>query len=148
MIPAHFSLLEKLPLTANGKIDRKALDSIKAGMKERAAHAAPRSEIEKKIADIWKDVLRLDDVGIFDNFFDLGGNSLNIITVNNKIKTAFEKDIPLVKLFTYPTIHSLANYLNQKEISEIVSSQKIKESVDIWEESMYLLTGEEENDNE
>ncbi|MCI0471856.1 MAG: phosphopantetheine-binding protein, partial [Candidatus Aminicenantes bacterium] len=132
MIPAHFSLLEKLPLTASGKIDRKALDSMKSGMKERAAHAAPRREIEKKIADIWKEVLKLDDVGIFDNFFDLGGNSLNILTVNNKIKKAFERDIPVAKMFTYSTIHSLANYIHPDDMKDTLTGKMeaaIKDSI-------------------
>ncbi|HLP58100.1 MAG TPA: amino acid adenylation domain-containing protein, partial [Candidatus Deferrimicrobium sp.] len=146
MVPAHFFQIEKIPITANGKVDKRELKKIGENLDAGVDYTPPTTEIEKLIAGIWKEVLQIEDVGIFDNFFDLGGNSLNIITINNKIKTAFKKDIPLVTLFTYSTIHSLAEYLNQKEISEMVSDKKIKESVDIWEESMYLLTGEEDDD--
>ncbi|HLP57317.1 MAG TPA: amino acid adenylation domain-containing protein, partial [Candidatus Deferrimicrobium sp.] len=148
MIPTHFFQIEKIPTTLNGKIDKKELKKMGEILNSGVDYSPPTTEIEKLIAVIWKDVLRIEDVGIFDNFFDLGGNSLNIITINNKINTAFKKNIPLVKLFAYPTIHSLAEYLNQKEISEIVPDNKIKESVDIWEESICLFTDQEENNNE
>ncbi|HLP57758.1 MAG TPA: amino acid adenylation domain-containing protein, partial [Candidatus Deferrimicrobium sp.] len=140
MIPTHFFQIEKIPTTLNGKIDKKELKKMGESLNSGVDYSPPTTEIEKLIAGIWKDVLRIEDVGIFDNFFDLGGNSLNIITINNKIKTAFKKDIPLVKLFAYPTIHSLAEYLNQKEISEIVSD-KIKESVDIFEVAVIGMAG-------
>ena len=148
MIPASFSLLEKIPLTANGKIDKKMLKSIKVGMKTGIEYAAPKNEIEKKIADTWKEALRLDDVGIFDNFFEIGGNSLNIIIINNKIKTAFKRDIPIVKMFTYPTINSLANYINQDEIKDSISDTEIKKSVNMMEETMPMLIIDENEPDE
>ncbi|MDQ1350459.1 MAG: Non-ribosomal peptide synthetase [Acidobacteriota bacterium] len=146
MIPSYFSLIEKIPFTPNGKIDRKALNSIDTVMDANVEYAAPTNEIEETIVNIWKETLRLDKVGIYDNFFDLGGNSLQIITINNKIGRALEKDIPAVKMLSYPTIHSLAEYLNQGKINDPISNEKIKESVSNWEETMQMLIGNENDD--
>jgi acyl carrier protein len=137
MIPSYFVRMEKITLTSNGKIDRRSLPKPK--VKVGKDYVAPESEVERKIAEIWKEVLGLDDVGIFDNFFELGGNSLKIVIINKRIKTAFEKDIPIVKMFSYPTIHSLANYLGHQEEHDTRSSEKISESVSILKESILML---------
>ena len=113
MIPSYFVHLEKIPLTPNGKVDRRALP--RPEFKTGKNYVAPKTGVEKKISHTWKEVLRLDDIGIFDNFFELGGNSLQIITINNKLKQILKMNIPVAIMFTYPTIESLANYLSQQE---------------------------------
>lgn len=114
MIPNYFIQLEQIPLTSNGKIDRKALPLPKINLtKVKTNYVAATTEIEKTITNIWKEVLGMDMVGTHDNFFDLGGNSLNIITAGTKLNELLKKDIPIVNLFSYPTIRSLAHYLEQ-----------------------------------
>jgi amino acid adenylation domain-containing protein len=111
MIPTHFILLDRMPLTPNGKVDIKALDSYEKKLSTGVEYAAPASDLEKVIADIWKEVLHLDNVSIYDNFFDVGGNSMYLFKVSYKMQKALNKDIPPVALFQYPTIRSLSEYL-------------------------------------
>jgi amino acid adenylation domain-containing protein len=112
MVPSFFILLEQLPLTRSGKVDRKALIEV-TGERPRLKETfvAPQNNAEKIIAGAWKQVLKLDRVGIHDNFFDLGGNSLSIVRLNSKLKKAFQVNIPVVTLFNYPTISDQARYL-------------------------------------
>lgn len=116
MIPSYYLQVDDIPLTTHGKVDVKALPEIGPGnIKLDVVFAPPTSEIEKTIAAIWKDVLRLEKVGIDDNFFDLGGNSLDIIKVNSRLKQVSEKGLSVVSMFKYPTIRSLAAYYAQPE---------------------------------
>jgi acyl carrier protein len=114
MIPSHFMQIEKIPLTANGKMDRKALDLYGTRLETGTTYQEPRNAIEKKIADTWIEVLKTDKVGIHDNYFELGGTSFDIIRINRKLKDRFQIDIPVVVMFRYTTIHSLAGYLNDE----------------------------------
>jgi len=113
MIPGYFVQMDKIPLTANGKVDKKALPEPKrvytAGS---ATYVAPKTNMELIAAEVWKEVLGIDRVGTKDNFFDLGGNSLDIIMVGNKLKEKIKQEIPVVTLFSYPTIQALAPHLN------------------------------------
>ncbi|MFN6461422.1 MAG: amino acid adenylation domain-containing protein [Nostoc sp. DedVER02] len=114
MMPAAFVVLETFPLTPNGKVDRKALpepDTVRPELE--AAYQPPQTEVEKTIAEIWQKVLQLEDVGIHDNFFELGGHSLLLVQVHNQLREIFQRDLSVLDLFRYPTINSLANYLNQ-----------------------------------
>jgi acyl carrier protein len=87
MIPSKFVALDAIPLTSNRKTDYKALFSMKEGSKEdRADYVPPQSSMEISVADIWKDVLGVEKVGVHDNFFDLGGHSLMVIRVISKIE--------------------------------------------------------------
>ena len=114
MIPAYFLQLDEMPLTTHGKVDLKALPDIGPGnLKVEAVYAAPVSEIEKTIAGIWKDILQLEKVGIDDNFFDLGGTSLDIIKVNGRLQDVSDKKISVVSMFKYPTIRTLTAYFSQ-----------------------------------
>jgi amino acid adenylation domain-containing protein len=112
MVPSAFVVLEALPLTPNGKIDRQALpqpEGQRAALE--TAYIAPRGDIEQKIATILKTVLQIDQIGVHDNFFDLGGNSLLLVQVQEKLVNALNRDVPVVALFQYPTINALAHYL-------------------------------------
>jgi amino acid adenylation domain-containing protein len=116
MIPTSFVQMDKMPLTQSGKIDRKALSQLDQEPKKlNVTYVAPQSDMERIAADTWKEVLHLEEIGINDNFFDLGGNSFDIIKINNKLRERLNREIPMVKMFEFPTIGALANYLHQQE---------------------------------
>jgi amino acid adenylation domain-containing protein len=112
MVPAHFVLLGSLPLTPNGKVNRKALP---APSYERIAvtttTVAPRTGTEKALAAIWADLLKVDSIGVNDNFFDLGGHSLLAFKAVSRIRDAFSVDLPVQDLFENPTIAGIAKLL-------------------------------------
>jgi aryl carrier-like protein len=113
MVPSAIVELNKLPLSPNGKIDRRALpvpEIQRLDLKE--AYEAPNSEVERAIAKIWLEILHLEQVGINDNFFDLGGNSLLMVQINHKLREILNYDISVVEMFQNPTIKSLAKYIN------------------------------------
>ena len=115
MVPSAFVLLAALPLTLNGKVDRRALPAPENLRPELAkSYQAPRSEVERAIASVWQAVLRLEKVGVNDNFFDLGGHSLLMVQVNSKLRAVFNQDLSIVEMFQNPTIESLAQCLSQK----------------------------------
>jgi acyl carrier protein len=116
LIPSDFVFLETLPLTPNGKVDRRALPAPESVRPELAAtFVIPKTRMEKLIAAIWQEVLNLEKVGIHDNFFDLGGHSLLIAQVKKQLQDLVAQELSMVEIFTYPTIHSLANYLQEPE---------------------------------
>ncbi|HET9550023.1 MAG TPA: non-ribosomal peptide synthetase [Candidatus Binatia bacterium] len=114
MIPSSFVLLDVLPTTPTGKVDRGRLpltDRTRPALD--AVFVRPRSERERSLTRIWQDVLHIDNIGIDDNFFDLGGNSLRLAEVNLKMRTVFKTDIPLVEMFALPTVRTLAEYFTR-----------------------------------
>lgn len=112
MIPNAIVMLEKMPLTPNGKLDRKALPTPGEPVAEKkTAFAAPKSELEKIIAKIWCELLRVEKVGRNDNFFDRGGHSLLVVQMQAKLRSALGQDLPVVRLFQYPTVSALAEFL-------------------------------------
>jgi acyl carrier protein len=128
-MPKYFIQLDKIPLASNGKVDKKALPEPKRLYSQLSAtYVAPKTNMEKVIADMWKEVLRVDMVGAKDNFFDLGGSSLDIILVGNKLKNVIKRDVPVVTMFTYPTVHSLAQFLGQDSTLETPAPQEVDRS--------------------
>ena len=117
MIPATFVLVDSMPLLLNGKVDRTALSRIK--INQTKAYEAPQSEIEEAIAKIWQEVLQLENVSVNDNFFDIGGHSLLIVRVQQKLGSVLERNVLIVDLFQYPTIRSLAQYLSRDEQKDL-----------------------------
>jgi amino acid adenylation domain-containing protein len=113
MLPSAFVLLPSLPVTANGKLDRRALATAAAAGQARIEvdHVAPRSEVERELATIWQGVLRLPGVGVHDNFFDLGGNSISLLRVYRRVREVFPGALPITRLFENPTIADLARFL-------------------------------------
>jgi acyl carrier protein len=104
--------LETIPLTPNGKIDHKALpkpDEVRPKLE--TAYVAPRTQIEETIARIWRQILRIEKVGVQDNFFDLGGNSLLLMQTHAKLCLALEVDFPIVRFFEHSTIAALTEFL-------------------------------------
>jgi amino acid adenylation domain-containing protein len=128
MVPGHFVVLEKMPLTAAGKADRQVLSNLKEFVPGTgAAYAAPGNDMEKLVAGIWKEVLHLEEVGVHDNFFTLGGNSINILKVNSRLEMKLKKSFPVVKMFKYPTVHAFAHYLlhGDDEVLPVEKEKKI-----------------------
>lgn len=111
MVPSFFVFTDSLPLNPNGKVDRKALKKMGTAVDTKTKKIAPENEPEKKIADAWKEILNLDNVSINDNFFNVGGTSLNAIKINSKINEILNVEMPIVKFFEYPTIRLYAQYL-------------------------------------
>lgn len=134
MIPSAFMYLESLPLSANGKIDRRALPNPEVLLQEfEIAYVPPQNHLEQTIVTVWQTVLNLDKVGIEQNFFEIGGNSLAITQVYTKLKKALpneiENYISIVELFKYPTICSLVKYLKQaqKTVPEVENPELVKQ---------------------
>jgi amino acid adenylation domain-containing protein len=148
MVPSQFIQLDKLPLTAAGKIHRQALptpDSSRPPLE--ANYVVPETSMQKTIAAAWQEVLGLEQVGIYDNFFDIGGNSMDIITLGSRLEEIFGKEIPVVTIFRYPTIHALEGYLNDGPVTENSSQReqdnaKLTKSENLLMDSMRLLRGE------
>ena len=109
MIPAYFIQLSEIPLTPNGKVDRNALPMPEVNMED--TYVAPTDDIEKKLCCIWEETLGVEKVGTNDNFFDLGGNSLNVALVISKIQKEFKINIPLREVFSLPTVKQMSEYI-------------------------------------
>ncbi|GAA4316747.1 hypothetical protein GCM10023149_13950 [Mucilaginibacter gynuensis] len=110
MVPAYLQEIEKIPLTANGKVDRKALPDPE-GEQIQGGHQAPKNETEEILAEIWADILELDTVGTTDNFFELGGHSLLAVRLISAVRRAFKAELPISDVFDYPTIAELSERL-------------------------------------
>ncbi|MBY8914303.1 amino acid adenylation domain-containing protein [Bacillus sp. YC2] len=108
MIPAYFVQVEKMPLSANGKIDRRALPAPDGNMPTGTEYAAPGTLIEKQLADIWKEVLAHSELGIKDNFFDVGGHSLKVLQLIHQINAVMGIKMHYHAVYDFPTIETMA----------------------------------------
>lgn len=126
MVPSAFVTLEQLPLMVNGKVDRHALPepSQTARVQSAAKFVAPANELERTIAGIWSEVLGREQVGTQDNFFDIGGNSLQLLVAHLKLRQKIGRDVPTFELFQYPTVSTLAAHLHQGEELESLDSSE------------------------
>jgi tyrocidine synthetase-3 len=113
-IPSAFCQIDELPLNNNGKIDIKALPE--ASFIDGDSYTAPRNELEEKLCQVWQDVLGLEKVGIHDNFFRIGGNSIMAIQLTSASRREMGMDIPLALLFEYKTIAGLASQMKQQNM--------------------------------
>jgi amino acid adenylation domain-containing protein/FkbM family methyltransferase len=111
MLPAAVVPLEQLPLTANGKIDRKALQQLELALTGRKGRILPRSEIERRLTAIWEELLGIADIGINEGFFELGGNSLLAVRAADRIRQEFEHPYTVVSLLRHACIREISNYL-------------------------------------
>ena len=124
MVPSNFVFLDSFPLTANGKIDRNALPNPSTLENESGrAPEPPRNELERVIAQAWKDALGVDSVGLNENFFDLGAHSLMVAEVHVQLQQLLGRELSLVDLFQFPSVTALANHLNGEEVTPRVSSR-------------------------
>ncbi len=118
MVPSAFVVLARLPLLPSGKLDRRALPAAEGGRPELAARfVAPQSQLERDVAEVWREVLQVDRVGIHDNFFDLGGHSLLAVRLHSRLQAIAgrlgreARDISVIDLFRHPTVESFARFL-------------------------------------
>ncbi len=112
MVPSIFVVLEELPLTSNGKVDRKALPApIRARADE--AHVAPRTTTELRLAALWEELLKVERVGVQDDFFELGGHSLLAAQVVARVHATFEVELAVIDLFEAPTLEKLAARIDE-----------------------------------
>ncbi|HVG11011.1 MAG TPA: amino acid adenylation domain-containing protein, partial [Thermoanaerobaculia bacterium] len=118
MVPAAFLQLDALPLTPNGKVDRRALPAPDGSVAGRRDYVAPRNLTEELLAGIWAEVLKVERVGVQDDFFDLGGHSLLAAQVVSRVREAAELDLPLRALFQNPTLEGLAAALEDLVLAE------------------------------
>jgi acyl carrier protein len=108
--------LDALPLTVNGKLDRRALPEPSGERPELGGEfVAPRTEMEKTIAEVWSELLGVTQVGVHDNFFELGGESLRAIQVASRIRDITGIDMPLRWIFRYPTVEGIASQLDSSD---------------------------------
>jgi acyl carrier protein len=119
MVPDTFVPLDSLPLTANGKIDRQRLSEPPKTSTVDDNFVAPRTKLEEELAGMWSQVLKVERVGIKDNFFDLGGHSLLATRLMFLLREHFNVDIPLRALFEAPTIATLAPVIVQSQLEQI-----------------------------
>jgi amino acid adenylation domain-containing protein len=116
MVPSIFVPVEKMPLTPNGKIDRKALPSSEGRrMESQKESVAPRDELEQVLCRIWSKILRVERVGLNDNFFELGGHSLLAVRIIGEIEKLFKRRLPLATLLQAPTVGELAEVLRSED---------------------------------
>ncbi|MDN5942769.1 MAG: amino acid adenylation domain-containing protein, partial [Nitrospira sp.] len=114
MVPSLFIFLKAMPLTANNKVDRKALPAPDSTLASSAVHVAPRDGMDIQMAALWQQVFEIDKVGIHDNFFDLGGHSLKAAQLFHLIEQVYGRRLPLSTLFHAPTIAGLTSVLAQE----------------------------------
>ena len=117
MVPAAIVALDALPLTPNGKLDRRALPAPEYGGGA-AAYVAPEDALERAIAEVWCEVLGAERVGAEDNFFDLGGNSLLLVRVHDRLARTLGREVEVVDLFRHSTVRRLARHLRQGSAEE------------------------------
>ena len=116
MVPSAFVVLDEMPLTPNGKVDRKALPAPEQPRRSAdEAFTPPRSELERTVASVWREVLGVEQVGVDDNFFDLGGHSLLMIKANSRLREILKREISMVDMFQYPSVGALARFLSPQE---------------------------------
>jgi amino acid adenylation domain-containing protein len=127
MLPAAFMAVAALPLTPSGKVDRRALPEPTEARSDAAGWAEPQTGLERTIAGIFRELLRVDRVGLNDNFFDLGGHSLLVVRAHQKLKEALGKEIAVLDLFRFPTVASLARHLGGEETGTLKKVQNLAE---------------------
>ena len=115
MVPTLWMEVEEMPLTSNGKIDRRALPEADPSQLISNEYAAPQTETEEKLAGIWQQLLGVERVGIHDNFFELGGHSLLAMRMVSAVRRQMEKEMPIKDLFVYPTVAALSAHLQQQQ---------------------------------
>ncbi|NVO09465.1 MAG: amino acid adenylation domain-containing protein [Bacteroidales bacterium] len=136
MIPSIFVKMNKIPLTSNGKVDKKALNEFNIENIIKDKYLEPGSELEKKITNLLGQLLKTDKIGIKDNFFEIGGNSLILMRLSGLIKKELGINIPLSQFFKYTNIQQLSNYILDSQKSKNLSSfnTTLKESNKIHSE--------------
>ena len=130
MVPAYYVAITEVPLTASGKINRKALPVIKEEDVIRREYVAPDNAIEEKLVDIWQEILNRERIGVTDSFFELGGHSLKAISLLSLIHKEFGVSVNVKTLFEHPIIKSLAEHIeNVKWLEETNTDHVIEKMI-------------------
>ncbi|WP_432339518.1 amino acid adenylation domain-containing protein [Bacillus tequilensis] len=144
MVPSYFVRLDDMPLTSNGKINRKALPAPEASLQQTAEYVPPGNEAESKLADLWQEVLGISRAGIKHNFFDLGGNSIRAAALAARIQKELDVNLSLKDIFKFPTIEQLAEKTLHMDKNQYVPIPAAKEMsyypVSSAQRRMYLLS--------
>ncbi|HZF07810.1 MAG TPA: amino acid adenylation domain-containing protein, partial [Thermoanaerobaculia bacterium] len=115
MVPSSFVVLERLPLLPSGKLDRRSLAAVTPANTARpelsARYVAPQNQLERAVAEVWREVLDVERVGIHDNFFDLGGHSLLAVRLHGRLQEKLGRDCSVIDVFRFPTVESFARFL-------------------------------------
>ncbi len=126
MIPASFSQLERIPQTPSGKIDRKALPKADRHSPDSGVeYVAPQTVIEKQLATVWQELLKTDRVGTRDNFFNLGGNSLLVVLMHNRLNGLYSGKVDVTDIFAYPTIARLAQFIETGQTAPMTQLEEL-----------------------
>ncbi len=141
MIPRHFVFLDQLPLNATGKLDRKALSAHADEAAHASEYVAPQNERQGIICRIWAQVLEVERVGIHDNFFDLGGDSLKVIMLKNRLRRELAYDIPLTEIYKYPTVCTFSDYLEAGPRPMMSSAPQKKGQLRTWLDDFINVVG-------
>jgi acyl carrier protein len=120
MLPSAFVFMDALPLTPNGKLDRKTLPAPELASSAKT-FVAPRTAAEEVLAEIWAEVLRLERVGVHDNFFDLGGHSLLIMRLLARIQATFDVEISIRTVFAMPTLDAMAGEIERRIYEDLAT---------------------------
>ena len=148
MVPSVFVMMEKFPLTPNGKVDRKALPAPEQSRRDLAeAYVEPRTALERVLAGIWSQVLGVERVGVDDNFFELGGHSLLVTQLLSRVHEAFQVKLPMRYMFEAPTVAGLAARMIQEEEQpgDLEKTAELLEQIDaLSEEDTNMLLAQQE----
>ena len=131
MVPSAYVMLKEIPLTPNGKIDRKALPAPKGESYARGVYEAPVGEIEEIISGIWSEVLNVEQVGRNDNFFDLGGHSLLAVRLISRLRTRLDIEVELSELFSNPNLRDFALSIRNNRASDLPEIGRADRSNDL-----------------
>jgi len=140
MVPSAFVVLETLPTTANGKIDRSALLALPAPVCQQVCYVPPETEIEKTLVRFWQQLLSIKTVGVNDNFFELGGSSLMAVRLFSFVEEAFGQKLPLTALLQSPTPAKLARMIETIQSSDHSSASSSNNHPDLWESLVPMQT--------
>jgi acyl carrier protein len=122
MVPSAFVALDEIPLTPNGKVDRKRLPKPVESTRQSLPAVDPRNDIEERLVRIWSEVLGVHQVSVTDNFFDLGGHSLLLVRVHARARQELDSELAVIDLFRYPTIESLAACLERRRMESTLAA--------------------------
>jgi acyl carrier protein len=133
MVPSAFMPVSQFPLTSNGKIDRESLPTVKFSTHS-TEFVAPRTDVQKKLCKIWQDVLKVELIGIKEDFFDLGGHSLMVTNIIVRVQAEFDVDILVKDMFAAPSIERLAELVEvELKLKNMLAVSEDNEEDELWE---------------
>jgi len=147
MVPPFIVRIDKLPMNVSGKLDRNALPDPRSLLTAVADYVAPRNEIESRLVAIWSEILEIESskIGVYDTFFDLGGTSFKVLQLSNRLHEEFLREIPVVQMFRFTTIHALAEHLalpadeTTRDQSLDEAERSADDALDLMEDNLHMF---------